>query len=969
MAADPELGVFDRVEETATGERTTDRSDRAPVAPSGPAPGTNVGGYVVLGRIGEGGMGVVYAARDADLDRTVALKFLDGTRSRPGGPHELRLLREAQAMARLSHPNVVAIYDVGTFEERVFFAMEFVDGVDLRRWLKEETRTPDEILAVFRGAGSGLAAAHAAGIIHRDFKPGNILVDREGRPRVTDFGISRALRASGEMDAERPGPGDDLTAEDSAPTSSNLLAAALTRTGVVHGTPSYMAPEQHRGGPPDARSDQFSFCVALYEALYREHPFPGARSAALLDDVLAGRIRKPPRSNVPGWCRRALLRGLRPVPESRFPSMEALLAALEPPTATRRAIAVGLGGAALAVLVATLAGGREPDEDRCTGGRAQLAQVWDANRAQAVQTAFAATERAHARSSADRAIAQLDAYGRDWTAMHRAACRATVRGEQSSDLLDRRMACLNRHLSQVEGMVDLFVHRADGELVDAAIRAVEGLEPVATCDGSTSLASRVAPPPEATRPQVTDLERRIDRAELERLAGHPEAAATAARVVLDAEPAVAYPPLAAQAGRVLGRSLQDLGRPVEARDALIRAQQMAERAGDRRLTAHIMLDLLTVIGVQQDRYGEADLLGRLIEATLERAELRDDQEVRARLLQGLGSVAAAERRRDRAIDLAREALELRRRTHPPVSAEVADAESSLGSALTGAARFDEARPHLLEALAIHRSLYGDDHPATAVIHTNIGLMNAQDGEVAEGRKHFGAALAIFERVPEHRTYPSCLSGLGSLESDAGNYELARTYHERSMAVLLERVGPDHPDVARNYHNLGIIALVTDHPDHALELYSRSLAIEEKSLGKDHPRYGLTLALAGEAHRRLGRAARSLADQDHALAIIGSRMADHPTLGYPLTYKALALADLGRRREAIQVFERALEKLRPGDGDRGMAAFGLARALDPRRPRSARARALAEEALRIFTDVNYRSGREQVAAYLGRAATN
>ena len=263
-------------------------------------------------------MGVVYAAYDPKLDRKVALKFLN----RPDPQHGEwnRLLREAQAMARLAHPNVAVAYDVGTSQGHVFLAMELVDGVDLRSWLQARTRTVPEILAVFSAAGQGLAAAHASGIVHRDFKPANVLVNKSGRSRVTDFGLSRSIYLG---DVAPPADGEDGAAgtPDSIRTPLN---ARFTFTGAVLGTPSFMSPEQHEGKEADARSDQFSFCVALYEALHGVRPFAGETLAEIRESILARRF-APTSSRVPAWLNAAVVRGLSASPADRWPSMAALL--------------------------------------------------------------------------------------------------------------------------------------------------------------------------------------------------------------------------------------------------------------------------------------------------------------------------------------------------------------------------------------------------------------------------------------------------------------------------------------------------------------------------------------------------------------------------------------------------------------------------------------------------------------------
>ena len=591
--------------------------------------GTNIGRHILLDKIGEGGMGIVYAAYDSDLDRKVAIKFLSPDRARPrkiappsrGTSHGAA--RSSERRLRIRRGNA---------RQARFLIMEFVEGVNLSGWLAEKPRTPSEILAVFRAAGQGLAAAHAAGIIHRDFKPGNVLVDRQGRARVTDFGLARARRGEAD-DNEREHDDDAQVDEDAASDveggsfASSLLDASLTRTGEVHGTPSYMAPEQHSDGPTDARSDQFSFRVALYEGLYREHPFRGANAAELVKNVLTGGIHPAPaHSSGPRWCRRVLLRGLRTKPEERFPSMDALLAALERPLRTaRQRIGLAVAGT---VGVAFIAGGfvfgREPDEDRCTGGRAELAKVWGPTNATDVHAAFVATDRPHAQSSAARVVQRLRVYGGEWTAMHRATCQATARGEQSADLLDRRMACLGRRLSQVGALVELFIRRADGGVVDKAIDMVSKLEPLAQCADVALLEQMALPADPAKRARIAELQRQVDQADAEQAAGRPQVAADGARAVIQTERALDFAPLRAQARRVLGRSLCDLNGSADAREELLGALSLAERTGDGRLAVRLLIDLLPVIGLRQKHYSEARLIGRMIEAALERPALQGE---------------------------------------------------------------------------------------------------------------------------------------------------------------------------------------------------------------------------------------------------------------------------------------------------------------------------------------------------------
>lgn len=320
--------------------------------------GGAIGRYIVLGLIGRGGMGTVYAAYDPELDRKVAVKLLrdwpvEGTVL---AERRVRMLREAQALARLSHPNVVVVYDVGTYEDHVFIAMEFVEGQTLGSWLNVRRRSWREILDVFLAAGRGLEAAHSAGLIHRDFKPENVMVTRSGEVRVMDFGLAREVNSSSREPLLKVLPGGPDRASDLRVSGRD---SRTTHEGALVGTPAYMAPEQYRGRS-DSRSDQFSFSVALYESLYGTRPFAGNTVTEVSTAAASGRVQPPPAgSSVPRWLRRALLPGLSASPDQRYPSMGALLRRLrtDSRTSVRRislVAAVALSSAALLWAVAKI---------------------------------------------------------------------------------------------------------------------------------------------------------------------------------------------------------------------------------------------------------------------------------------------------------------------------------------------------------------------------------------------------------------------------------------------------------------------------------------------------------------------------------------------------------------------------------------------------------------------------------------
>jgi len=365
---------------------------------------------VIIERVGTGAMGVVYGAYDPELDRKVALKLI-----KPGqgvkDTARARLLREAKAIARLQHPNVIAVHDVGVFEEQVFLAMEFVAGGTIKSWLAAQNRSWREILDVFVAAGRGLAAAHAAGLVHRDFKPDNVLLDKESRPRVVDFGIARQ---AGGGDDDLDGETGDVDSQEGTRTlrdsSGKHALATLTKTGTWVGTPAYMAPEQFLGERGDEKSDQFSFCVALYEALYGERPFAGDDMLSISVNVTTEQLRPMPKDRgIPNWVRRVILRGLKVDTAGRWDSMTALIRALEddPAVALRRRV---ITGGAFALIAATVIIPWQVVSRRHAQADKEIAQfIAGANRAVA-----AAQEKANeARALRDRSYAAFDAMDRE----------------------------------------------------------------------------------------------------------------------------------------------------------------------------------------------------------------------------------------------------------------------------------------------------------------------------------------------------------------------------------------------------------------------------------------------------------------------------------------------------------------------------------------------------------------------------
>ena len=787
--------------------------------------GATIGRYVVLERLGEGGMGIVYAAYDPELDRRVALKLIraapDPARAETA---RVRLLREAQSLAKLAHPNVIAVHDAGTYEGQVFVAMEFVDGRDLAQWLRDGSHAWPEIVATFVAAGRGLAAAHAAGIVHRDFKPENVLVGQDGRVRVLDFGLAHSqeratvsvdgsdgidtsqLRSAafdtGEVD-------DELALRSTGPASQ--LSTKLTQVGAIVGTPAYMSPEQHLGRQTDARTDQFSFCVALYEALYRVRPFAGSTPHELMFSVLKGRVCDPPRaSSVPAWIRRALLTGLAVDPDARHPGMDALLAAL---SVDNRARYRRLG---LAGLTATVAAGAlwvawpqaEPDET-CQGAARKLSGIWDDDVRTRIRDAFMATDRPYAADAFDATAKYLDTYTQQWVATHTEACESTaIRKEQSQEMLDRQMLCLDRRLRETEELTRL-LSDADDKVVQRAVAAAGQLTPITPCADRQALARGEAPLTGDKAKRVAEIESMIAGAHHRLRFARYEPAQKMARAALTAAEEVEMPGLQAAALVMRGRTEEHLGQLEDAERTLYEAMWRAEDAGADLERAQAWTTLVWVVGYRQERYDEIDRLVGHAEHALTRAG--DDLATRAELHNKVGAAAWAQGDWSRAITQWDETLRLRRELNPR-HPELANALTNLAFAYARDGDFGAAESSLQQAQELAEALYGPNHPRTA------NLLHSR-------------ALLAFQR----KTFPTAVTLL-----------------RRAVAIREASLEPLHIDKARAIHDLGEALLAAEDPRAALGQFQLAADLKRQSLGDtDNASIANSLAGIGRAHLALG----------------------------------------------------------------------------------------------------------------------
>jgi eukaryotic-like serine/threonine-protein kinase len=747
----------------------------AGLSPTSLNPGTSMGRYTVLSLVGQGGMGDVYAAYDPKLDRKIALKLLRPREAGADLRREIRLMREAQAIARLSHPNVVTVFDVGTFGDRTFVAMEYVAGQTLSGWMQATTRTRAEIVAVFTEAARGLAAAHAAGLVHRDFKPQNVMVGDDGSVRVTDFGLARRVGAQEPLPDELAG----AAAQPAAPVEQ------ITQTGELLGTPLYMAPEQFRGKPTDARTDQFSFCVALYQALYREHPFSTAQGfGRLMADVVEGSVRSPPpRSAVPPRLRRALLRGLAPDPASRWPSMQALTAALA--SDNRRTLRPWMYMAGVAAIVAVAAAARvtKSPGSFCQAGLSRLADTWSVGKREALQRGFLATGVANADETMQRAGTLLDRYADGWLRMYRDACEAThMRGEQSSDVLDLRMSCIEERHVAMQALVDRLM-AADQGTVASAVDAVIGLPTLDRCANVDMLRAVVAPPSDPTvRARVADIQRRAAAAKASHHTGHHQQALNDVRTLAAEARTVGYPSLLAEVllayGEFLAQPAFDASFDATMREAVMVALR-AKRDDLAAEGAAFMGGIVTEILGRPDEGGFwLDLAEALLDRMGPGHDLIRSWILNSRAMQPRTSGTPL------GVQLSQQAVDLKRKLLPSDHPDIALSLLTHAEQLHRSGMDDRALAIATEAQQTFVTAYGPSSPFVAEALSNRG-------EYLRALKRAGDALPLFRDAlarwephvgPENRVLAYPLTGMGHALIDLDQPEAAVAPLERALRL-------------------------------------------------------------------------------------------------------------------------------------------------------------------------------------------
>ncbi len=878
--------------------------------------------FVVLHRVGQGAMGVVYAAHDPKLDRKVALKLVDtsGFGSEGVATARSRIEREARAAADLAHPNVVTIYDTGTVGDQVFLAMEFIDGQTLRQWSQAE-HDWREVVNLFVEIGRGLAAAHDKGIVHRDFKPDNVLVGSDGRPRVVDFGLARpvpgALRSTQSLDRTVSIDGGEQGSEASADASSSVQAPETS----IAGTPAYMSPEQYEGRNIGPHSDQFGFCVALYEALVGERPFQGATPTALAEAVLEGQRQPLPGSHaVPPRVMAVVLQGLVRDRQRRHRSMHHLIAGLERARDRRRRRWLSLGASTvLAGTVATtyaVASGTTPEaSDPCAAAEQPLHEVWNDARRAKIAGGFVALSRQAGQAWAG-IEPKLDRYAERWGTMRRDACEdAQHRGEQSVVLLELRYACLDRALVRLDAFASQF-ESPTAFKAKAGAAVADDIDQLGRCEDRERL---VAALHRNGLAEQTDLTRRADslakwdqgydqisRAAAEHALGRRKPAIEMMRGVITDAREAGLRTLEAEAHLLLGRWTHDLAEHQQALD-------LALAAGTSVQAAEIAITIAEYASVPGD--GDPEVARehlRYAAGFLARRESEYNEALRVRTGLVRGVLAQREGNNTEAHRLLTQALETARARLPP------------------------------------------DHQTTLTVMGNrarvMRAMGDPAGAAAEYAKLWDRQLAVLGE--HHPDLGNTAFNLGATTLENRQLDVAQRWFERAQEIWTAALGADHHQLAQPLHALGEVHRLRGDLATARTLLDRAVTMVETATGPDHPALCSMLDERADIAAAGGQWAEARAQLERSVVI--RRANPDPNLAATLTRLGTALMHDGEGVAGREALEEALV-LRSGAGidplSRARTELALAKALVP--TDMAAARSMADLALERMADAGRR----------------
>lgn len=799
-----------------------------------------IGRYEIERAIGAGAMGAVFAAHDPQLDRQVAVKLLRFTSRDAEG---MRLLREAKALAKLSHRNVVQVYDAGAVDDRVFLAMELVQGTDLHHWLRARPRAWREVVDVFLAAGRGLAAAHAVGLVHRDFKPQNVLVGDDGEVKVADFGLVRAAAAPGETSDEPHEPA--LVAGDES----------LTRTGTSVGTPAYMAPEQHLVLATDARTDQFSFCVALYEGLVGERPFRADSLRELIEATRADRVVFPRRPWVPVGLRRVIRRGLRANPADRFPDMPALLGALDRVRRPGwRGWAVGVAAAGLVPLVG--GGLLSPPEAPAPAAAAGIAacdaeaktrSIWGDEARERVRAQLVSVDSTIGERAANTAAEALDGYLQAWSEAYTSTCEAEPAADEAQVMAQQ--LCLQSRLQEARGVIAV-LDQADVAIVANVSQLVAALEPVTSCMGELAVVRTASTVDDA-------LSFELARARSLWHARQPVAAHAAAVVLAERAADAGERMLESEAwllaGMIATYDVIDADDRTKARHALTAALTAAQAVGDptQVLRAEVLL-----AGAPEDDKGttvradQARLAARVEASADPIATWAHHFTLSLPFVEPDGA-----KRKDHARRMLAVASESFGAGHRFVELSQRVAQMA---GIVPRATAEQQRSKAGEVAA----MFGDDSPRAVEEREDLAYELEKEGKLDEARVELERAVAAWAELvgPESTQVGSVWRRIAGLERRRGDHEAALVAYARASAAF-----EPNPVVDHKGENDVSSSTWFERADLLLELgrVDEAVAALEEGKRRRHPRAadGIGELLGG----LFGRARLAAGDPEGALA--------------------------------------------------------------------------------------------------------
>lgn len=894
-------------------ENTRGRTSRFGAGPLGPGDALRLGRYVLGSVLGSGGMGTVYRARDERLGRDVAIKILFG---HGDCSDRSSLYREAKTLARLSHPNVVEVFEVGSLDARVFLVMELVEGDSLGDWQNRRARTLEEILDVYAQAARGLAAAHANGLVHRDFKPANVLVGKDGRVRVVDFGIAYGLS---DTEAVRD-PAD--ASEGDVLAGPELLGAELdTATCGIVGTPAYMAPEQRVAGPATPASDQYSFCVALHEAVYGRRP---------------GTDETPPsRRGVPHWLARLIQTGLQLDPAARWPDMSAIIHRLEA-RRTRASVAgrviVIAGGSALAL------GALEFSDDQggpCADSRQAMQSAWN----EGVWKGLAGLEGTGPGTSApqwSRVRRELDAYAEQWFEVAQSVCGSSQKNSVRNEL---ESACLRDRIHRIEAVLAR-LETGDPSATEHALTSVLELPSPRACMDRSGTSTGVTLPDDPKR-RARRERWSLELSEAEALLNTGERAkalALARRLRTRLAARGAELSLRIRAELLFHRTYEGLEDAESARQALERYYFEAQAAGlDREA---LQLSLALAHPKWRTSGGARAAWAESAKALAER--MRDE---RARAL-AMARLADAQQDPEKGVEMAKAALEAMQRAPGAHELDFATSHDVLGHAYERAGAFEASTEHRRASLQILLRLLGPGHESVAAAYVGLGWSLLQRGNEREASDALFKGLQMASRRldPVNVHAANAYEFLGSIAYHQRRYDDAEVLTKLALSSYRHLLDPPQTMIASALNTLGLIELDQGHYEQALDHLAQALAIREAEHGVESRYVAITLANIAVLEGKRGRLAQAREAFERSLEILETIFGPtHPDTVPLLSQLALVELKAERLDAAVEHATRAVEtaqKRQAGAGRAQDAMFLLARLLWERGTGSDRERAVA-----------------------------